>query len=288
MGKYDHLHGALLAEGEWSWDSDRALLYAVGVGAGLPDPLDERQFTTENTPGVAQEVIPTFLTLMNLPSNWAGLMGWEVEGLSPVGVVHGEQAVTMLSPIRPQGKVRLRKFLQGVYDKGSGALLDMRTDIADAESGIPIGSTSAKLFAQGKGGFGGPRTPPGEGPWVRPDAAADSVISYPVGFNQSLIYRLSGDHHPHGTDPGRARADGFERPIFYGLGSYGVACRALLKVLCDGNVDRFGHMDARFSRPVHPGDRLDTHIWRTDDGAIFQVLTNGERIALDRGVFRFR
>ena len=108
-----------------------------------------------------------------------------------------------------------------------------------------------------------------------------------MGINQSLIYRLSGDRHPHGTDPSRARADGFERPIYYGLGSFGVGCRALLRALCGGDAAPFGHMEARFSRPVHPGDRLDTHIWNTDDGAVFQMLANGERIVLDRGVFRF-
>ena len=35
-----------------------------------------------------------------------------------------------------------------------------------------------------------------------------------------------------------ARADGFERPVFYGLGSYGVACRALIKGLCGGDAAR--------------------------------------------------
>ena len=39
MGKYDHLIGKEIENGYWSWDSDKALLYAVGVGAGLPDPL---------------------------------------------------------------------------------------------------------------------------------------------------------------------------------------------------------------------------------------------------------
>ena len=47
-------------------------------------------------------------------------------------------------------------------------------------------------------------------------------------------------------------------------------------------------MDGRFSKPVHPGDRLDTLIWRTEDGAQFQMLANGERVVLDRGIFRFR
>ena len=39
-----------------SWDSKDALLYAVGVGAGT----DELAFTTENTNGVTQRVLPTF------------------------------------------------------------------------------------------------------------------------------------------------------------------------------------------------------------------------------------
>lgn len=291
MAQYDHLFDTELAAGEWRWDSFRTLLYAVGVGAGLQDPLDERQFTTENTPRLPQEVLPSFFTLANLPSDWAGLLGWTSEGLSPVGVVHGEQSVTLARPIPPEGTAHIRKILRGVYDKGSGALLDMETEIVDAADGSLLGRARSKLFAQGKGGFGGPRTPPGEQPWTRPDTAPDAIVSLPVGLNQSLIYRLSGDRHPHGTDPGRARADGFERPIFYGLGSYGVVCRALLKALCEGDVARFGHMEGRFSKPVHPGDRLDTHVWRTADGALFQTLVNGadgDRVVLDRGVFRYR
>ena len=41
---------------EASWNSKDALLYAVGIGAGV----DDLSFTTENTDGVAQQVFPTF------------------------------------------------------------------------------------------------------------------------------------------------------------------------------------------------------------------------------------
>lgn len=287
MTAYDHLIGQELVSGTWTWDSDRALLYAVGVGAGLHDPLDELQFTTENAPGQPQQVIPTFAALMGLHSDYVERLGWKSEGLSPIGMVHGEESVTLARPIPVSGTARLSTVLKGVYDKGSGALVVKETRIT-LESGEPLGTTTMKLFVQGKGGFGGPRKPEGEIDWALPAREPDTVVSLPVGANQSLIYRLSGDRHPHGTHPDRARADGFERPIFYGLGSFGVACRALLKGLCEGEVYRFGHMEARFSKPVHPGDRLDTRIWRTDDGALFQVLANGERVVLDRGVFRER
>ena len=288
MTPYDHLIGRELVSGEWSWDSDRALLYAVGVGAGLQDNLDELQFTTENSPGISQQVIPTFVTLMGLHSNYVELLGWQSEGLSPVGMVHGEQSVTLARPIPVSGRAHLSTVLKGVYDKGSGALVIKETRITLAGSDEYLGSTVMKLFVQGKGGFGGSRKPEGEIDWLRPEREPDAVVSLPVGLNQSLIYRLSGDRHPHGTHPDRARADGFERPIFYGLGSFGLACRALLKAQCGGDAEAFGHMEARFSKPVHPGDRLDTLVWRTEDGALFQVLANGERVVLDRGVFRLR
>ncbi len=288
MTVYDHLIGQELVSGDWSWDSDRALLYAVGVGAGLQDNLDELQFTTENSPGIRQQVIPTFATLMGLRSDYVERLGWRSEGLSPVGMVHGEQSVTLARPIPVSGRAHLSTVLKGVYDKGSGALVVKETRITLADTGEHLGSTVMKLFVQGKGGFGGPRKPDDEIDWLRPEREPDAIVSLPVGLNQSLIYRLSGDHHPHGTHPDRARADGFERPIFYGLGSFGLACRALLKAQCGGDGDRFGHMAARFSKPVHPGDRLDTLIWRADDGVLFQVLANGEHVVLDRGVFRSR
>jgi acyl dehydratase len=287
LGKYDHIIGQEIGSGVVSWDSDKTMLYAVGVGAGLPDPLQELQFTTENTPGVPQQVLPSYLVQMSAESDWAEIFGFKERGRYPVGMVHGEQGVTLVRDIPPSGVARVSRVLKGVYDKGSGALAVSETHVT-LDSGEYLGSTRMSLFAQGLGGFGGPRTPEDEQPWSRPERDPDLVVSLPVGLNQSLIFRLSGDHNGHGTDPARARADGFERPVFYGLGSYGVACRAMLKGLCGDDVSRFGGMNCRMSKPVHPGDRLDALIWRTDEGAQFQVLANGERVSLDRGVFKFR
>ncbi|MGW4335902.1 hypothetical protein ACWEK5_24285 [Rhodococcus koreensis] len=43
-----------------SWSSKDALLYALAVGAGQDRPLEELEFTTENTEGRPQKVLPTF------------------------------------------------------------------------------------------------------------------------------------------------------------------------------------------------------------------------------------
>lgn len=287
MGKYDHLIGKEVENGYWRWDSDKALLYAVGVGAGLQDPLEELQFTTENSPGIAQQVLPTFLVLMHGGGSWIPLLGFGEGGNSPVGMVHGEQSVFLARSIPPQGKVHVSRVLIDVYDKGSGALVVTESRVTMAETGEFLGASRAGLFVQGHGGFGGPRGPADTTPWRRPDRAPDVMVSLPVGLNQSLIYRLMGDRTLHGTDPARAHADGFPKPVFFGLGTFGVAGRALLKGLCGTDTSRFGQMECRFSKPVFPGDRLDAHIWHTDGGAIFQMWAE-DRLVLDRGLFCFR
>lgn len=287
MGKYDHLIGKEVENGYFSWDSDRALLYAVGVGAGLADPLRELQFTTENTPGVVQQVLPTFMVLMSAGGSWIPQLNFGEGGNAPIGMVHGEQSVSLARSIPAQGRVHVSRVLIDVYDKGSGALVVTESRVT-LDTGEYLGAARSGLFVQGRGGFGGPRKPPGEQNWSRPERAPDVTVSLPVGLNQSLIYRLLGDRTLHGTDPVRARADGFPKPVFFGLGTFGVAGRAMLQGLCDDDVSRFGGVESRFSKPVFPGDRLDAQIWHTEGGAVFQLWANDERLVVDRGIFHFR
>jgi acyl dehydratase len=290
MAKFDHLAGQEVGSGTFSWDSDRTLLYAIGVGAGISDPLDELQFTTENTQGVRQEVVPTFLSQMSIRSNWLKELGFPARPWDgyPEGLVQGEQSVRLHRSIPPEGTADLRQVIVGIFDKGSGALIVSDTHATLAETGEPLGFSRTGLFVRGQGGFGGPRGPEDALPWEKQDRAPDLTVSLPLPIGQSLIFRLSGDRNSHGTDPAIAKKDGFERPILFGLGTYGFACRALLKGLCDGNVARFGTMEGRFSQPVIPGDQLDTQIWLTEGGAQFQTLANGERVVIDRGIFRYR
>jgi len=290
MGKFDEWAGKQLDSGAYSWDRTRPMLYAVGVGAGLTDPFEELQFTTENTSGVDQQVIPTFLTNMAVEGgSWIKELGFparEWDGY-PAGLVHGEQGVSLARPIPVSGTVNLEQVMIGVFDKGSGALCLSETRATLAETGEYLGASRIGLFVRGQGGFGGPRGPEDEQPWVPQERAPDLTVSLPIPVGQSLIYRLLGDVNPHATDPALAKADGFDRPIFFGLGTYGFACRALLKGMCDGDVSGFGGIYGRFSKPVHPGEVLDTHIWHTDGGAQFQTVAGGERVVIDRGQFRY-
>jgi acyl dehydratase len=294
MSRFEHLIGTELARGTWTWSSDDTLLYAVGVGAGQDDPTQELQFTTENTQGLAQRVLPSFMTQASTGGQlWMRPLGFKErvwEGISwgwPEGLVHGEHGVTLARPLPPQGVAEAALVLVGVYDKGSSAVVVTDMVVRLAATGELLGTGRASYFIRGQGGFGGPRGPADEQPWVEPGRDPDMSVALVTSPAQSLIFRLSGDRNPHCTDPARAREDGFERPIFQGLGTYGFGCRALLKGLCDGDVTRFGSMSARFSQPVFPGETLTTLIWRTDAGAQFRTLAPGGRVVLDRGTFGF-
>jgi acyl dehydratase len=268
---------------ERSWDSKDALLYAVGVGAGLGDPLTELEFTTENSEGIEQKVLPTYAVLI-AQGRTSGSLG----DFDRAMLVHAEQAVELHRPLPVEGTVRTTSTVTGIYDKGSGALVVTENVAVDAATGEPLATTRSSAFIRGEGGFGGERG--SDAAWDRPDRAPDHQVTYQTRPEQALVYRLSGDRNPLHVDPKFAARGGFDRPILHGLCTYGVTGRALLHVLCDSDPARFGSMSGRFSRPVWPGEALTVSVWRPDgsDTALFQTTKDDGTVVIDRGRLRVR
>ena len=263
---------------ERSWTCTDALLYAVGVGAGLGDPLAELQFTTENSEGIEQKVLPTFAVLIAQVRT-----GRSLGDFDPAMLVHAEQGFELHRPLPVEGTVRTVSTVTGIYDKGSGALVVRENVATDVATGQTLVTSRGGTFIRGEGGFGGER---GTGPpWQRPDRQPDYQVVQETRPEQALIYRLSGDRNPLHADPKFAARGGFSRPILHGLCTYGVTGRALLQVLCDGDPARFRSMYGRFSRPVLPGEPLTVSAWRQDGGdtALFQTTKQDGTVVIDRG-----
>ena len=267
---------------ERSWTSKDALLYAIGVGAGLGDPLAELEFTTENSEGVNQQVLPTYAVLVAQARASRSLGDFDRALLG----VH-EQAFELHRPLPVEGTVRTVATVTGIYDKGSGALVASENVAVDAATGAKLVTSRSGAFIRGEGGFGGERGPSGR--WQRPERPPDHQVVQPTRPEQALLYRLSGDRNPLHADPKFAARGGFSRPILHGLCTYGFTGRALLHTLCGSDPARFGSMSGRFSRPVLPGDTLVVSIWREDgDSALFQTATEDGTVVIDHGRMRLR
>src|SRR5258708_16440590 len=139
---------------ERSWTSADALLYAVGVGAGLGDPLQELEFTTENSEGVTQQVLPTYAVLIA-----QARIGRSLGDYDPALLVHAEQGFELHRPLPVAGTVRTVSTVTGMYDKGSGALVASENVAVDAATGERLVTSRSGLVIRVGGGFGGDRGP---------------------------------------------------------------------------------------------------------------------------------
>ncbi|MEX0427818.1 MaoC/PaaZ C-terminal domain-containing protein [Nocardioides sp. DS6] len=270
-----------------AWSADDALLYALGVGAGQDDPLAELAYTTENTAGVEQRVLPTFgaiLTQFRPPADGSARPRISFGSFDPAFLVHAEQSVALARPLPAAGTMDVTTRLAGIYDKGSGALVVTEAfgRLPDDPEDAPTVVSRSAVFIRGEGGFGvkGPSDP-----WRLPEREPDLVLHASTRPDQALLYRLSGDHNPLHTDPAFAGRAGFDRPILHGMCTYGVVARRLLTELAGGDPARFGSLRGRFSAPVLPGDALLIEVWGDGPEHRFRVVRTDGRLVLDRGAF---
>ncbi|MFF3373737.1 MaoC/PaaZ C-terminal domain-containing protein [Streptomyces sp. NPDC002680] len=272
-------HGAVGQEwpGTRTWTSTDALLYALGVGAGADAPLAELPFTTENSHGVDQQVLPTFAVTLA-----GGVPVAELGDIDLSRMLHAEQSITLHGPLPVAGTVHTTSRVTGFHDKGSGALISTESSSVDAETGQLLVEARGGIFVRGEGGFGGTRG--SREAWALPARPADQVVVCRTREDQALLYRLSGDRNPLHSDPWLAARAGFDRPILHGLCTYGFTGRALLHAVCGSDPASFGSFSARFAAPVLPGQELSVHIWDEGDTCLFQTRV-GDTVVLDRGTF---
>lgn len=271
------------------WTSAECSLYALSLGAGF----DELAFVSENAIGHPQKVYPTFVL--------AGVMARESATWSHPGLETGDYAVhqmvlghvslELFEPVGPSGDVLVRSRVEGIYDTGKSAVVDLSVRAEDSDSGKPLFRAVNSLFVRGEGGFGG--RPPPERPAAHvPERAPDHEAAYQTLQNQSLLYRHAGhDPHPIHVDPEVARRAGMKRPLLHGLNTVGIAGRVLLHAIAGDEPGRLLSIEASFAAPAYNGDTLTTHVWREETAgetrALFRVRNQAGIAVLERGRARF-
>lgn len=270
--------GAAIEPFSTSWDADDVILYHLGIGAGLNRPTDaaELAYTYEQK----LVVLPSFAVVPAFRGLVVAATG-QVPGLAvnPVMILHGEQDLEIHKPIPTQGTVEHRSRVASLYDKGKAALFTI--EVESGPAGDPLFTNRFTIFARGEGGFGGdPNSPaPGNEP---PDRAPDAVAESPTMSHQALIYRLSGDKNPLHADPDFAKLGGFDTPILHGLCTFGIACKAVVDTLLEGDVTAVKRYQVRFTGVVFPGETVVTSMWREGDRIILSATTRerGEKAVL--------
>ncbi len=273
-----------------SWSPDDCSLYALSLGAGF----EELAFVAEQAIGHPQRVYPTFVlagVMAKESASWTH-PGFHTGDYEVHQIVHGEQRLELFSSVEPRGDVMVRTRVGGIYDKGSGALVELVVHADDRASGEPLFAAVTSLFVRGEGGFGGPKAPT-RPQLVPPEREPDFEVSYPTLAIQSLLYRHGGhDPHPIHLDPEVARRGGMKAPILMGLNTLGMAARAVLHRVGAGDPGRLRAVEGRFASPAYNGDTLTTRMWVGDDvGAqsadeqvvLYQVLSQEGAVLLDRG-----
>ena len=61
----------------------------------------------------------------------------------------------------------------------------------------------------------------------------------------------------------------------HGLCTYGIALKAAVDELLDGDVTKVAKYSTRFAQPVFPGDTLRIDMWREDSQIVLGVSVEG-------------
>jgi acyl dehydratase len=279
---YEKLMAYRPADIRASYGPRDCMLYALGIGIGM-GPLDLGQLKFVYEKNLA--AFPTLATTLG----WMGRLTDPVFGIDERMVVLADQRVVLHRPLAAEGTLISRPYVKEIIDKGEGnaALIQIARDLM-LEDGTLVATVEGSTLARKHGGFGGKVTQSPIPPAI-PDRNPDATCDLPTPPNLALIFRLTGDTNPLHIDPVRAKVAGFPRPILHGMAGFGVAAHAILRTLADYQPENLASIEARFARPIFPGETVRTEMWQNGSEIAFRCRTveRGE-VAIDNGLARLR
>jgi acyl dehydratase len=275
----EKLRGYAIPQATDDYDPRDAIIYALGVGAGLDPTLNERDLLYERQ----LQVLPTMALVLGSPGFWP--MDPRC-GLDWINILHGEQRLTLFQPLNPAGTLIGETSITDIADKGTGkAALVRGVKTLKTLSGSMVAEATETWVVRGAGGFGGERALPGEALPPVPDRSPDFVVTLPTTITQASTYRLSGDRNPLHIDSETAKRAGLDRPILHGLSTLGVAARALIHACNGGNAAQLSSIAARFTAPVYPGETITTEIWAMREALHFRSsVVERKMVVIDHGI----
>jgi len=260
---YDELIATEYNDVPISYREQDAILYALGVGLGRElNNSRELAYVYER---LGPQTLPSYASML-IPDDLLRDSGCNVERM-----LHRSQSIELFRPLPGSGDFLLNQKVVQLFDMGAskGADIEVESEIRRLKDDTVVCVLGSRMILREDGGFGGP-PPTARKRHKLPNRDADMICDLPTRQDQALLFRLSGDQNPLHVDPGVAKELGFDSPILHGRCTYGIACHAILKTVCDYDFTLLQSFDVRFSAPVYPGDLITTEIWQDREVVSFR------------------
>jgi len=170
-------------------------------------------------------------------------------------LVHGEQDMEFLSPLRPGDMLTSSAKIISIETKATGETMTVALDTA--RGGETVMKTLFSVFIRGKGGA----APEARAP---EPARGEPLFKVVQTIDRDQTYRYaeaSGDRNPIHVDEGVAKMAGLPGIIVHGLCTMAFTSKVAIDKLCAGDPTRLKRLHVRFSRPVLPGQTITTMVW---------------------------
>jgi acyl dehydratase len=274
---YEHLM-SLRSRGDRVHYTDRdVILYSLGVGLGRdPTHPNERHYVAEQA---GLKTLPSFASVL-VSNTLLDDCGWDAAQVAP-----REEFVSLERPIDESGTLLVDSDVAAVFDKGAdaGALITVESRARRERDGQAVFTVRRTWLARGDGGFGGPRGARAS-PHLVPQRPPDMTQDFATRPDQALLFRLSADRNSQHVDPAVAKQNGLPGPSLQGLCLQGIACHAVLQVICEYDHTLIRSLAVSFAGPAFPGETLVAELWQ-DANIVSCRLRVLERdaIVLDQG-----
>ncbi|HTW88881.1 MAG TPA: MaoC/PaaZ C-terminal domain-containing protein [Candidatus Binataceae bacterium] len=202
--------------------------------------------------------------LFGVTVTWESLLrasGDPEVGVDVMRLLHGEQDMEFLAPIRPGDVISSRSRIASIETRATGEALDIEV-IAHNQNRNPVLRTITGLFIRGTRRERSSSPTPGAPEAARPAGEPIVVTSQTIDRDQTFRYaEASGDRNPIHLDENVARMVGLPGIIVHGLCTMAFVSRVVVDALCDRDPARLKRLRVRFTRPVFPGQTINTLIW---------------------------
>jgi acyl dehydratase len=227
-------------------------------------------------------VAPPMYAVVTIWSSIMGVVGDADLKVDVIRLLHGEQDMEFLLPIRPGDKITAVAKVASIETKASGETLVIEIN-AKNQAGEKVNRTLFNAFIRG-GGKGG-----SDARVAEPERGEPMIMmAQQIDKDQTYRYKeASGDFNPIHVDENFAKMAGLPGIIVHGLCTMAFTSKVMIDSLCGGDPVRLKRLRVRFTRPVLPGQVITTKVWsdgERDDRKIFAFETfNPEGRAVIRG-----